>query len=85
MPYPCDVIIYRTPRLRQVFLWKGTLERDRHGFALTGKGDGFWRETLYLLETKAPGVFVLGEVGAGAVRRVANSVGEGSVALCFIR
>jgi thioredoxin reductase (NADPH) len=39
----------------------------------------------YLLETSMPGVFAVGDVRDGAVRRVANSVGEGSIVLYFIR
>jgi thioredoxin reductase (NADPH) len=38
----------------------------------------------YLLETNVPGVFAVGDVRDGVVRRVANSVGEGSVVLYFI-
>ena len=39
----------------------------------------------YLLETSVPGVFAVGDVRDGAMRRVANSVGEGSIVLYFIR
>jgi thioredoxin reductase (NADPH) len=39
----------------------------------------------YLLETSVPGVFAVGDVRDGAVRRVANSVGEGSIVLYFVR
>ena len=39
----------------------------------------------YLLETNVPGVFAVGDVRDGAIRRVANSVGEGSIVLYFIR
>ena len=39
----------------------------------------------YLLETSVPGVFAVGDVRDGAIRRVANSVGEGSIVLYFIR
>lgn len=38
----------------------------------------------YLLETNVPGVFAVGDVRDGAVRRVANSVGEGSIVLYLI-
>jgi thioredoxin reductase (NADPH) len=37
-----------------------------------------------LLETNVPGVFAVGDVRNGAVRRVANSVGEGSIVLYFV-
>jgi thioredoxin reductase (NADPH) len=39
----------------------------------------------FLLETSIPGVFAVGDVREGAVRRVANSVGEGSIVLYFVR
>ena len=49
------------------------LERDEHGFILTG-GD-------HLFETSLPGVFAIGDVRAGSVKRVASAVGEGSVVI----
>lgn len=38
----------------------------------------------YLLETSLPGVFALGDVRAGNVKRVASAVGEGSIAVSFV-
>lgn len=38
----------------------------------------------YLLETSLPGVFAVGDVRAGNVKRVASSVGEGSIAISFV-
>ncbi|HEY3742020.1 MAG TPA: FAD-dependent oxidoreductase [Bryobacteraceae bacterium] len=73
---------------------EGTLVRDDRGFLLTGQNllkDGKrppgWnlKRDPYLLETNMPGVFAVGDVRDGAVRRVANSVGEGSIVLYFIR
>lgn len=72
----------------------GTLVRDERGFLITGQNllkDGKrpmgWnlKRDPYLLETNMPGVFAVGDVRDGAVRRVANSVGEGSIVLYFIR
>ena len=37
-----------------------------------------------LLETNIPGVFAVGDVLFGSVKRVASSVGEGSVAIQFV-
>ena len=37
-----------------------------------------------LLETSVPGIFVVGDVRRGSVKRVASGVGEGSVAVQFI-
>jgi thioredoxin reductase (NADPH) len=71
----------------------GTVERDDKGFILTGpdlihegkhpKGWPLERDP-YLLETNIPGVFAVGDVRHGSVKRVASGVGEGSVAVQFI-
>jgi thioredoxin reductase (NADPH) len=73
---------------------EGTLTRNEKGFLITGANllkDGRkpagWKlqRDPYLLETNIPGVFAVGDARDGAVRRVANSVGEGSIVLYFIR
>ena len=38
----------------------------------------------YLLETSLPGVFAVGDVRSGNVKRVASAVGEGSIAVAFV-
>jgi thioredoxin reductase (NADPH) len=38
----------------------------------------------YLLETSRPGVFAVGDVRAGSIKRVASAVGEGSIAISFV-
>jgi len=48
--------------------------RDSRGFLVTGGG-----ERAY--ETSIPGVFAIGDVRAGSVKRVASAVGEGSVVI----
>jgi thioredoxin reductase (NADPH) len=72
---------------------EGTLCRDAKGFLLTGtdlvtngKRPPGWNmdRDPALLETNIPGVFAVGDVRHGAVRRVANSVGEGSIVLYFV-
>lgn len=50
------------------------IERDRHGFVVTGRAD-------HMYETTMPGVFAIGDVRAGSVKRVASAVGEGSVVI----
>jgi len=74
--------------------WMGnTIERDDRGFILTGPdvmrgGDRpkGWTPDRdpFLLETNVPGVFAVGDVRHGSVKRVASGVGEGSVAVQFI-
>lgn len=38
----------------------------------------------YLLETSLPGIFAVGDVRSGNIKRVASAVGEGSIAVAFI-
>jgi thioredoxin reductase (NADPH) len=38
----------------------------------------------YLLETSLPGVFAVGDVRSGSIKRVASAVGEGSIAVSFV-
>jgi thioredoxin reductase (NADPH) len=69
------------------------VERDERGFILTGpdlirdgqhpKGWTLERDP-FLLETNIPGIFAVGDVRHGSVKRVASGVGEGSVAVQFI-
>jgi thioredoxin reductase (NADPH) len=71
----------------------GLVERDERGFLLTGpdlmqggerpKGWALDRDP-FLLETNVPGLFAVGDVRHGSVKRVASGVGEGSVAVQFI-
>lgn len=71
----------------------GVVERDSRGFVLTGpdlSGDGKrpkgWQldRDPGLLETSVPGIFAVGDVRHGSIKRVASSVGEGSVAIQFV-
>ena len=68
-------------------------ERDEHGFILSGpdlmregKRPQGWSADRDpgLLETNVPGIFVVGDVRHGSVKRVASGVGEGSVAISFV-
>jgi thioredoxin reductase (NADPH) len=71
----------------------GVVKRDAKGFILTGpdlmsdgkppKGWPLERDPG-LLETNIPGVFAVGDVRHGSVKRVASGVGEGSVAIQFV-
>jgi len=37
-----------------------------------------------LLETSVPGIFAVGDVRHGAVRRVASAVGQGAIAVSLV-
>ena len=50
---------------------------------LSGAGWSLTRPP-YLLETSRPGVFAVGDVRAGNIKRVASAVGEGSIAISFV-
>ncbi len=71
----------------------GVVERDNRGFIITGpdlKRDGRrpkgWtlERDPYLLETNIPGIFGVGDVRHGSVKRVASGVGEGSICVQFV-
>ena len=55
---------------------QGTVELDEKGFVLTGHGKAF-ESSRYA--TNLPGVYAIGDVRSGSVKRVASAVGEGSV------
>jgi thioredoxin reductase (NADPH) len=64
----------------------GQLAEDRHGFLLTGADIPPARLedqnlTPLFLETSRPGIFAVGDVRSGSVKRVAAAIGEGSVAV----
>ncbi len=63
------------------------LLRDSRGFVCTGRdvvdlqpANGARPRDPYLLETSIPGIFAAGDVRHGLMKRVASSVGEGSMA-----
>lgn len=71
----------------------GVIERDERGFILTGaelvrdgKMPKSWtlERPPSLLETNVPGIFAVGDVRRGSIKRVASGVGEGSVAISFV-
>ena len=55
----------------------GLIDLDDHGFVLTGETVGAGSPYA----TSHPGIFAVGDVRAGSVKRVASSVGEGSVVI----
>lgn len=55
----------------------GMVALNDHGFVRTGADAG----VEFPYETSKPGIFAVGDVRAGSVKRVASSVGEGSVVI----
>jgi thioredoxin reductase (NADPH) len=71
----------------------GCVALDAQGFIKTGRdlshddlAAARWPLTRppYLLETSLPGVFAVGDVRGGNIKRVASAVGEGSIAVAFV-
>jgi thioredoxin reductase (NADPH) len=71
----------------------GCIALDAKGFIKTGpdlsKDDlaaAHWplARAPHLLETSLPGVFAVGDVRGGSIKRVASAVGEGSIAVSFV-
>lgn len=91
--YPANslfILIGATPHTDWL---EGVVERDEHGFILSGadlvrdgKPPRGWAldRPPGLLETSVPGIFAVGDVRRGSVKRVASGVGEGSVAISFV-
>ena len=70
-----------------------TVRRDQSGFVITGTdllddgrpaGDWPLRRLPMFLESSVPGVFAVGDVRYGSVKRVASAVGEGSIAIRLV-
>ncbi len=72
-----------------------TVTRDEWGYVCAGRDvmdlleereAGTWplERDPYLLETSVPGIFAAGDVRHGSIKRVASSVGEGSMAIAFV-
>jgi len=71
----------------------GCVVCDQRGFIKTGldlttedlaKAKWPLKRPPYLLETSLPGVFAVGDIRSGNLKRVASAVGEGSIAVSFV-
>lgn len=71
----------------------GRVALDEKGFIKTGPdltqqdlAAAQWpvERSPYLLETSRPGLFAVGDVRCGNIKRVASAVGEGSIAISFV-
>lgn len=74
---------------------RGCLMFDEKGFILTGRdldgatgsnGPRAWplHRPPQMLETSLPGVFAVGDVRSGSVKRVASAVGEGAISIALV-
>lgn len=71
---------------------RGCLALDSRGFIVTGRDlDAVTESPVWslsrppqMLETSLPGVFAVGDVRAGNVKRVASAVGEGAIAVHLV-
>ena len=72
---------------------RGCVARDQAGFIKTGvdltpedlaKAKWPLSRAPYLLETSLPGVFAVGDIRGGNLKRVASAVGEGSISVSFV-
>jgi len=74
---------------------RGCLAMDDKGFVVTGRdldaasaadGNPGWPlpRAPQMLETSLPGVFAVGDVRAGNVKRVASAVGEGAISIHMV-
>lgn len=61
--------------------WLDGVQKDQDGFIRTGPEVA---STCLLLETNIPGVFAVGDVRSGSIKRVATAVGEGSMVVRLV-
>ncbi|MCW2845384.1 MAG: Thioredoxin reductase [Nocardioides sp.] len=71
------VLIGSEPHTRWL---EGAIALDDRGFVLTGAGHG----GAMMFETAIAGVFAVGDVRSGSVKRVASAVGEGAMAVRLV-
>jgi thioredoxin reductase (NADPH) len=69
---------------------RGHVAMDEHGFLLAGRDleddqlAAYVDELPFFLETSRPGIFAVGDVRSGSIKRVASAVGEGSMAVRLV-
>jgi len=84
---PCDGLFVFVGATPNTGFLRDTVAQDRKGFIITGDATGSqWHSERipFYLETSCPGMFAAGDCRVGSGKRVASSVGEGSMAVTFI-
>ena len=87
--------IHEERPIRNVFLFVGAdpetdwlrscgVACDSHGFVLTGKACSIVAPGAAALESNVPGVFAVGDVRSGSVKRVGAAIGEGAAVVALI-
>jgi len=83
-------------QIRNVFIFIGAdpetewlrgcgLALDKHGFVVTGPAaQRAEKRPPGALESSVPGVFAVGDVRSGSVKRVGGAIGEGAAAVALI-
>jgi thioredoxin reductase (NADPH) len=91
--HPVRHVFVMTGALPNTGWLAGCVALDAQGFIKTGSdlsqedlAAAHWPLTRppHLLETSLPGVFAVGDVRSGNIKRVASAVGEGSIAISFV-
>jgi thioredoxin reductase (NADPH) len=80
LPIDCRALFIMIGAFPNTAWLSGMVELDAHGFVRTGADVG--ASTSFA--TSCPGIFAVGDVRSGSVKRVASSVGEGSVVVSAI-
>ena len=90
---PADAMFIFIGAVPSTGMLKGVVEMDEAGFIYTGQDlisngrrpkNWTLKRDPFLMETSVPGIFAAGDVRHGVVRRVASSVGQGSVAVSVV-
>ena len=91
--HPISHVFLMTGAVPSTAWLDGCLALDAKGFIKTGPdlseddlAAAHWPlgRAPHLLETSLPGVFAVGDVRGGSIKRVASAVGEGSIAVAFV-
>jgi thioredoxin reductase (NADPH) len=81
---PVSLLLVLIGALPQSGWLAGAVACDEQGFVLTGDDVASDGRRPRRLETSVPGIFAVGDVRHGSVKRVASAVGEGSIAVQLV-